>query len=144
VAKQIEALARRRDPTALGARSDVTLLNIKDQQVNFRVVDGRVYHQGMQFQVGDVQMTSEGSVGFDETLALTLRVPIQEKWIEGQALLVGLRGQTLTIPVRGTLRQPQLDQSAIAGLSQQLFQGAAQQAVGNELNKALDKFLKPR
>ena len=35
-------------------RQPVTLLSIRDQQVNFRVVDGRVYHQNMEFQVGDV------------------------------------------------------------------------------------------
>ena len=93
LAQQVEAIAKKRDLASLGQRQPVTLLSIQDQQVNFRVVDGRVYHQGMQFSVGDVQMTSEGSVGFDETLALTLHVPIQEKWIEGQALLVGLRGR---------------------------------------------------
>jgi hypothetical protein len=37
-----------------------------------------------------------------------------------------------------------MDQRAIASLSGQLLQKAAGQAVGNELNKALDKFLKPR
>ena len=122
----------------------MTLLSIQDQQVNFRVVDGRVYHQGMQFQVGDVVMRTEGSVGLDETVALVVHVPIQDKWIEGQALLVGLKGQSLTIPISGTLRNRKMDQSAVAGLSQQLLQGAAQQAIGGELNKALDKFFKPR
>jgi len=122
----------------------VTLLSVQDQQVNFRVVDGRVYHQGMQFQVGDVVMRTEGSVGLDETVAIVVHVPIQDKWIEGKAFLVGLRGQSLSIPISGTLRNPKMDQSAVAGLSQQLLQGAAQQAIGGELNKALDKFLKPR
>jgi hypothetical protein len=37
-----------------------------------------------------------------------------------------------------------MDPRAIAGLSQPLIQGAAQQAVGGELNKALDKIFKPR
>jgi hypothetical protein len=142
--QQIEAIAKRRDLASLGQRKPVTLLAIQDQQVNFRVVDGRVYHQGMQFQAGDVVMRTEGSVGFDQTVALLVHVPIQDKWIEGQALLVGLKGQSLTIPISGTLRQPRMDQSAVAGLSQQLLQGAAQQAIGGELNKALDKFFKPR
>jgi hypothetical protein len=59
-------------------------------------------------------------------------------------MLVGLKGQSLTIPISGTLRQPRMDQSAVSGLSRQLLQGAAQQAIGGELNKALDKFFKPR
>jgi len=144
LAQQVEAIAKRRDLASVAQRQPTTLLSIKDQQVNFRVVDGRVYHQGMQFQVGDVTMTTEGSVGLDETVALVVRVPIQDKWIEGQAMLVGLKGQSLAIPISGTLRQPRMDQSAVAGLSKQLLQGAAQQAIGGELNKAFDKLFKPR
>ena len=37
-----------------------------------------------------------------------------------------------------------MDQRAVASLSKQLMQGAAQQAVGGELNKALDKFFKAK
>lgn len=144
LAQQIEAIAKKRDLASLGQRQPVTLLSVQDQQVNFRVVDGRVYHQGMQFQVGDVVMQTEGSVGFDQTVALVVSVPVQDKWIDGQALLVGLKGQSLKIPISGTLSQPRMDQSAVAGLSQQLLQGAAQQAIGGELNKALDKFFKTR
>jgi hypothetical protein len=39
-------------------------------------------------------MRSQGSVGFDETVALTLAVPIQEEWVSKQPLLSGLKGQT--------------------------------------------------
>ena len=140
VAQQIEALAKRRDPAALTAKPQVTLLTIRDQQVNFQVVDGRVHHQNMEFQVGDVMLRSQGSVGLDETVQLTLQIPIQDAWIAKEPLLAGLKGQSLQVPVGGTLTRPQMDQRAIASLSQQLLQGAAQQAVGGELNKALDKF----
>lgn len=144
LAQQIEAIAKKRDLSSLAGRPPAALLTVQDQQVAFRVVDGRVYHKDMQFQVGDVTLRSEGSVGFDETVAIMLHVPIQDKWVEGQAMLVGLKGQSLTIPISGTLRQPRMDQSAVSGLSRQLLQGAAQQAIGGELNKALDKLFKPR
>jgi hypothetical protein len=142
LAQQIEALVKRRDPTA--SRQPASLLSIRDQQVNFRVVDGRVHHQNLEFQVGDVDMRSQGSVGLDETISLTLSIPIQDAWIAKEPLLAGLKGQSLSVPVTGTLRRPQMDQRAVASLSGQLIQNAAGQAVGNELNKALDKFLKPR
>jgi hypothetical protein len=143
VAQQVEALARRRDPAAAGAKQ-VTLLNIRDQQVNFRVIEGRVHHQNLEFQVNDVTLRSQGSVGFDQTVQLTLQVPIQDAWVAKEPLLAGLKGQSLQIPVSGTLTHPQLDQRAIASLSQQLLQGAAKQAIGGELNKAIDKIFKPR
>jgi hypothetical protein len=144
VAQQIESLAKRRDPTALANRPPVTLLAIRDQQVNFRVVEGRVHHQNMEFQVGEVTLRSKGSVGFDESLSLTLHVPIQDAWVTKEPLLAGLRGQSLQVPVSGTLTRPQLDQRAVASLSAQLIQNAAGQAIGGELNKALDKLFKSR
>jgi hypothetical protein len=122
----------------------VTLLNIRDQQVPFRVIEGRVHHQNLEFQVNDITLRSQGSVGFDQTVQLTLQVPIQDAWIAKEPLLAGFKGQALQIPVGGTLARPQIDGRAIASLSQQLLQGAAQQAVGGELNKALDKIFKPR
>jgi hypothetical protein len=144
LAQQVEAIAKRRDPTALASRPPVTLLAIRDQQVNFRVLDGRVHHQNLEFQVGDVTIRSQGSVGLDETVSLTLQVPIQESWISKEPLLAGLKGQSLSVPVAGTLTRPQLDGRAVASLSGQLIQSAAGQAVGGELNKALDKLFKSR
>jgi hypothetical protein len=142
LAQQIEAIAKRRDPTALAAKPPVTLLSIRDQQVNFRVVDGRVHHQNMEFQVGEVVMRSQGSVGLDESLSLVLQVPIQDSWVSTQPLLAGLKGQALQVPISGTLTRPQMDQRAVASLSQQLLQSAAGQAIGGELNRALDKLFK--
>jgi hypothetical protein len=144
LAQQIESLTKRRSAARRDGKSPVTLLAVRDQQVNFRVVDGRVHHENMDFQVGDVAMRSSGSVGFDETIALTLQVPIQDAWIAKEPLLAGFKGQTLEVPISGTLTQPRMDERAIASLGQQLLQGAAQQAIGGELNKALDKLFKSR
>lgn len=143
LAQQVEALAKRRDPASPTNRQ-VTLVSIRDQQVNFHVADGRVYHQNMEFQVGDVTIRSQGSVGLDETVSLTIEIPIQDAWVAKEPLLAGLKGQSLKVPVGGTLTKPKMDQRAIANLTGQLLQNGAGQAVGNELNKALDKFLKPR
>jgi hypothetical protein len=155
LARQIESLAKQggnplgalgqpQQPASTSSQREITLLSIRDQQVNFRVVEGRVHHENMEFQVEDVVLRSRGSVGFDESISLVLSVPIQDRWIERQKLLAGLRGQSLQIPITGTLRQPRMDQSAVANLSAQLLQGAAGQAVGNELNRALDKLFGPR
>ncbi len=139
LAQQVEGLIKRREPS----NRQVTLVSIRDQQVNFQVANGRVYHQQMEFQVGDIVLRSQGSVGFDETVDLTIDIPIQDAWVK-EPLLAGLKGQSIQIPVKGTLTKPQMDQRAIAGITTQLLQKSAGQAVGNELNKALDKLLKPR
>ena len=90
--QQIQSLVKRTDAAAADPSRQVTLLTVQDQQVNFSVADGRVYHQGMEFQIGDLTCHSDGSVGLDETVAITLRMAIPDKWVEGQPLLVGFQG----------------------------------------------------
>jgi hypothetical protein len=164
LAKQIEGVVKRRDPASLipgiagipgipgaqrnpppgGASSSVTLLSIQDQNVPFRVVDGRVHHQQMEFQIDELVVRSEGSVGLDETLDLVLHVAIPDQWIASDRVLSSLKGRTIDIPVTGTLTRPRMDSTAIAGLTQQLLQGVGQGKVGEEVNRVLDQIFKPR
>ena len=51
--------------------------------------------------MGDLTCRSEGSVGLDETVAITLRLAIPDKWVEGQPLLwPGFKGQSARDPDR--------------------------------------------
>lgn len=140
LARQVEALAKNQDLNALVNRPAPTLLSVTDRTVNFRVSRGRVYHEGLQFDVGDVAVMSTGSVGLDETLELQLSVPIQDRWIAGKQYLVGLRGQSVQIPVGGTFAKPRIDNRAVANMSRQLIGNAAQGAIQNEIGKAFDKL----
>ena len=140
IARQVEALAKDRDPAALLARPAPTLLSISQRTVNFQIAAGRVYHQGLAFDVGDVPVVSNGSVGFDETLQITLTVPIQEKWIAGERRLVGLRGQSIQVPVGGTLSKPRIDRRALQGFSRQLIQQGVEGAIQGEIGRALEKL----
>ncbi|MCC6492832.1 MAG: hypothetical protein IT424_07410 [Pirellulales bacterium] len=159
--RQIEAVGKGSSP-GLGAGLGQGLLGLNilgggDQQppavkgvtmseraVDVRVVDGRVYHQNLEFLIDDVPVRSSGSVGFDETLALTIEVPVQEKWVGNRPALKALVGQPLQIPIGGTFSHPQVDPRAIANFAAQAAQQAAGGVLGEEINKALDKILKPR
>ncbi len=117
------------------------ILTITDRAVPFQMVEGRVYHRGLEFDVGDAVVSSEGSVGIDETIDLLLTVPIQDEWLRKNAsLLGGLRGQTVRFPIRGTLSQPKVDRDALRQLSQQLVQSAAQGAISTGLDKLFRKL----
>jgi hypothetical protein len=105
---------------------------------------GRVYHRGLQIQVKDTLLVTSGSVGTDQTLSLVVEVPIREEWIAKDRLLSGLRGQTLKIPVAGTVGRPQLDARTLEQLAGQLFQNAAGQMLENKLQDGLNKLLRPK
>lgn len=116
------------------------LLSMNDQQIDFQVVEGRVYHRQLEFIIDDVPIRSQGSVGFDQTLALMIDIPIQDRWIDGEDALRGLAGQTLKIPIQGTFQNPRVDQRALADISRQLIRNTAGQAIGNEIGRQLEKL----
>lgn len=140
IARTVEALAKDRDPTALASRPTPTLLSISERTVNFQVANGRVHHQGLQFMVDGVPVSSSGSVGFDETLQLVLSIPIQDRWIENERRLVGLKGQVIALPIGGSLSNPKVDQRQLQALSQQLLQSGLRGVVEEELGGLLEKL----
>ncbi|MCA9261975.1 MAG: hypothetical protein KDA61_22310, partial [Planctomycetales bacterium] len=147
--QQLEGVIQQIDALTLGrtggpAPNSRMTLTALDKTVEFRATEGRVYHRGLEFLLDDVPISSHGSVGFDDTLAIVIEVPIQEKWIRRQRALQSLAGQKLEIPIRGTFDRPELDPQAVANMSRLLLEGAAQQYIGDEIQRALDKLFKPR
>jgi hypothetical protein len=118
-------------------RSDNTLVEIADQQVDFRMVDGRVFHQQLEIRADDVVIRTTGWVGLDQSVALVAEIPVQDRWIASASWLSGLRGQSLRVPVHGSLSQPVLDMTAMRQSTQQLIGGAAEQMLRGELQRGL-------
>jgi hypothetical protein len=121
--------------------SESPLVTIENRQVEFQMINGRVYHRGMQFAVGDVLVQSEGSVGVDETLDLVIAIPILDEWVDKRPTYLGrMRGQAIRIPVQGTLSRPKINRDALTQLSSQLLESAAAGAIEGGLNKLLEKL----
>jgi hypothetical protein len=141
LAAQIDAIIKRRPGTA-----GSTVLNITPQVVPFRMIEGRVEHQNFQIEIGDVVVRTSGYVGLDQSLSLVAEIPIRDKWVQRDPFLRGLKGQTLKIPIRGTLQKPRLDKQVIARLSRQMLQGAADgllnDAIDRRLKKGLDQLFR--
>ncbi len=123
---------------APAASQNVTWMSLPQQQVPFAIRNGRVAHEGLQFQIDDVAVRTSGSVGLDQSLQMTAEIPIVDKWVEGNRLASGLRGQKLQLPVTGTVTRPQIDNSALAGLSQNLLRGAATNVIQQEAQGLLE------
>jgi translocation and assembly module TamB len=116
-------------------------IELPEQAVSFRVENGQVAHQNLTMQIGDVTIRTRGWVGFDQRLGLVAEVPVLDRWVANQPYLAGLRGQTLSIPVHGTLQQPTLDQRALQSLAQQTLRGAAQGLLQQELQRQMEQLL---
>jgi len=115
----------------------------QESVVPFRVVDGRIYHQGLELIFPELTIRTHGSVGLDQTLALMAEMPIPPKWLVNDALASALRDQTLRLPIGGTLSRPQLDRSVLDQLNRQLLGNAAKNVIEDEIGKQLDRLLHP-
>ncbi|MEZ6133909.1 MAG: hypothetical protein R3C53_03255 [Pirellulaceae bacterium] len=136
--KQIDAI-RKKDFTQAVSTQKVWL-KMPEQRIDFQMVDGRVFHRNLNIRVGDVNMTTSGSVSVDGQMDMMAAMPIPDDWIEKSPLLVGLRGQSLQFPMRGTLKAPQIDGESIRQLGRQAVQGAAQGLLEKGLSRGFEKI----
>ncbi len=82
----------------------------RESVVTYELKDKRLHHDGFAFVLPeiarDLEVRSRGSVGFDETLDVTLSMIVPESLAVGYPVLKPLQGQPLELKVRGTLSKP--------------------------------------
>jgi len=117
----------------------------RESRVRFRMVDGRVYHEGLELVFPDVTVRTHGWVGLDHTLAMVAEMPIPPQWTEklGASAKAALRDQTLRLPISGTLERPRIDRREFDRLSQRFLQSATRNLLQDELNKQLNRLFNP-
>ncbi len=107
----------------------------RESVVPYRMVNGRVYHENLELQFDDVTVTTHGSVGLDESLAVLAKVTAPKAF----AGVPSLRQNGLEVTIRGTFARPQIDRSR---LSKEVAAIVAQQTVnrlgGDKLKDAID------
>lgn len=104
-------------------RGEAQWLTLAEQTVQVRIADGRVHHDRIEYALGDAVLTSSGSVGYDKTLDLVIEVPLQDRWLAKR--LESLRGETVRIPVTGTLDTPVIDPRPLTEFNRRLAGKAA-------------------
>ncbi len=110
-----------------------------DCTIDFELADKKVYHEGLDFGVGNLRVRTRGFVGLDKSLNLIAEVPIPlkptEELEEGQLprpLLSALRGKTIEIPIVGTLDKPIIDKDRLGQSLMATGQSVLQEFLGND------------
>ncbi len=102
-------------------------LEIPKQNVGFTRREDRIYHDQLLFRRGDIDVTSSGSVGLDQTLDLTISIPLNLLKDQTGPLAQFLRSQPLVIRIAGTMDNPQITGGDLknygAGAVNSLLQG---------------------
>ena len=117
----------------------------KDQVVPVKLENGRVYHENFDLTIGQTVVRSSGSVGLDNTVALTMDMPVPVTVLDQ---LLGnnprirdiVSKQRIKVPVTGTLAKPTLDHRSIEANMQAIIRNAAKDAITNTAGDATKKL----
>ena len=137
--RQIQTIAGR-DPT----RGTDLRLSAPSQQVQMQIANGRVHHDQFQIRLGDtdgITIQTSGSVGFDNSIQLIAEIPLDRSWFRDERIATALGGQTLRIPIGGTLSQPVPDPRALQDFSSRAASGAVRNLLESQIEKQLEKQL---
>jgi len=77
----------------------------------------------------------------DQSISLVAKIPIADEWIAGNRYLAGLQGQSISVPIGGTVSRPVVDRAAVQKLSADLVRNAAQGAIGNAITDKVNPKL---
>jgi hypothetical protein len=119
---------------------DGALMSVDNSNVEFELVNRRIYHRNLTIIIGTTPITTKGSVGFDESLKLLAEVPINARLLGADLSLGAFEGQKLQIPISGTLSKPKLDRSALRDIPRQLLENTARDVLTNGLNRGLEQL----
>lgn len=143
LAQQIRSLFQQNQQASAAPASPITLVHLDEQELRVEMINGRIHHRGLKMKIGDVTATTSGSVGLDQTLDLVIAVPIQDDWLKGSKIVGSFAGQTVQIPIKGTIGRPAIDRSALDNAARQMVTGAASRLLNREVNNLLDGLLRP-
>ena len=122
----VKATAPIRNIAALGNRPEGGVLQpgarwveLPKQDVLFRKQDERVHHSQLAFKTGPATVTSEGSVGDDQTLDLAITIPLSFLAQGDRPIGRILQQQPLVLFVQGTFDKPEVDASQLANFGKQ-------------------------
>jgi hypothetical protein len=96
---------------------------VEDAPVTFRMADGRIHHSDLEFRIDRLVVRTHGSVGLDGSLALVAEVPVPKHLLGDGPLASALAGQTLAIPIAGTLSHPRIDAEGLGDSGLDLLSG---------------------
>jgi len=106
--------------------------------VPVKMVDGKVYHEGLQFLAGDVSVRTSGWVSVEGNMNLLAEIQLPDRWLG--KVSPNLSKQPIKLPIRGTLSSPTVDDAAVRAALSQFTRDAAGKLLQKEIENGLKKL----
>jgi len=129
---------------ALGSILDITghagqEITLAQYDLTAECSHGRVKPSDLVFNVAGSKMTLSGSVGLNGALAYTAVVPVSAGLV-GKQFAKYLEGETVRVPITGTVGAPAIDKKALDAEVKRLVGSAAKKAAGSVLGGLLNNL----
>ena len=121
---------------AFGDRA--VLLRARQQPIDVQMVNGRIHHDNLILDMGQLTVRSQGSVGDDGSLAMQLEVAFRGDLAGATPVVAQLLRTPLVIPLRGTARRPQFDAGAIDLILGRIMENTADAVLREGIGRGLE------
>jgi translocation and assembly module TamB len=113
----------------------------RESVVDFKLIQGRIYHQGLEFAFPECTVKTSGSVGLDQTVSMVAEVTLPANLLPNVPVAsAALSNRGIRIPIGGSLQRFGIDGRALAEATKQTLQNAAEGALQQGLNRGLDRL----
>ena len=116
----------------------VVFLRARPDPVRVQIADGRVYHDNLILDMGQLTVRSQGSMGHDGSLSMQLEVAFRGDLAGATPVVAQLLRTPFVIPLRGTVRNPQFDATAIDTILKRIMQNTADAVLRDGIGRGLE------
>jgi len=114
------------------------LMRIRPDPVRVKLVDRRLWHDGLVMEMGQLTVRTDGSVGADGSLSMMTEVAFRGDIAGGTPIVGQLLRTPLAIPLRGTLNRPQWDAGALDKILARIVENTAQAVLTDGIGRGLN------
>ena len=114
------------------------LLRVRPEPVRLRLADGRIWHDGLVMDAGQLMVRSQGSVGGDGSLAAVVEVALRGDLAGQTPVIAQLMRTPIAIPLKGTLARPQFDAGALDVALRRIMENTARAVIDDGLGRGID------
>ncbi len=116
----------------------VVFLRARPDPVRVRIADGRIYHDNLVLDMGQLTVRSQGSMGHDGSLAMQLEVAFRGDLAGATPVVAQLLRTPFVIPLRGTVRSPQFDATALDTILKRIMQNTADAVLRDGIGRGIE------
>ncbi|MBT6054223.1 MAG: hypothetical protein HOH16_02200 [Planctomycetaceae bacterium] len=116
----------------------VVFLRARPDPVHIWISEGRVHHDNLILDMGQLSVRSKGSMGQDGSLSMQIEVAFRGDVAGAAPVVAQLLRTPFVIPLRGTVQRPQFDATALDTILTRIMQNTADAVLRDGIGRGLE------